>query len=169
MAIFFFRPRDFLHALPTKWYHIDFFPLAPARFLRRNWPSRLRVCKKVLQTHALDNPPVSAQQAAIAASMPEAPPQAHALVSAEHNLAAHLADREIQQSIVARLAGQTGAAAHHFRCAGKAGGVRPLRAPAERAEKRFWLRGGDANLWWAKEGVAVSITHTVASKLVITM
>lgn len=50
--------------------------------------------------------------------MPKAPPQAHALVAAEDNLAAHLADREVEEGVVARLAGQAGPAAHHSRRVG---------------------------------------------------
>lgn len=88
--------------------------------------------------------------------MPKAPPEAHALVSTEHDLAAHLAHRKVQKSIVARLAGQTGAAAHHFWRARKVG-IRPLRVPAERAQKCLGLCGGEGPLWWKRTGMLVNI------------
>lgn len=93
--------------------------------------------------------------------MPEAPPQAHALVPAEDDLAAHLADREVEQGVVARLAGQAGTAPHHFWRAGWVGGLRPLRAPAERAEERVRPRRGRDAAWCVGEGVVVS---TASSK-----
>lgn len=89
--------------------------------------------------------------------MPEAPPQADALVPAEDDLAAHLADREVEQGIVARLAGQAGAAAHHLRCAGRVGGVTTLRAPAEGTEECLRPRRGRDAARWLDEGVAVSV------------
>lgn len=92
--------------------------------------------------------------------MPEAPTQAHTLVASEDDLAAHLADREVEQGIVARLAGQAGAAPHHFRCAGWVDGVTPLRAPAECAEECLRPRWrGDAS-WWMREGTVVGVASS---------
>ncbi|KUI65346.1 hypothetical protein VM1G_00760 [Cytospora mali] len=70
--------------------------------------------------------------------MPEAPPQADALVPAKHDLAAHLAHGEVEEGAVARLAGQAGAAADD-----PAGcGPGPLGTPAEGAEEGLRARGG---------------------------
>lgn len=51
--------------------------------------------------------------------MPEAPPEADALVAAEHELPAHLADGEVQERRVARRAGESCGAAENL---GRAGG-----------------------------------------------
>lgn len=66
--------------------------------------------------------------------MPEAPPQAHALVPTEYHFPAHPAHGEVEQRAVARLAGEPGAAADD--AAGRDGGV--VRAPAEGAEVGRW-------------------------------
>lgn len=87
--------------------------------------------------------------------MPEALTQAHTLVPAEDDLAAHLADREVQQGIVARPAGQAGTTPHHFWRAGWVGGLKPLRAPAERAEERVRPRRGRGVAWCVGEVVVV--------------
>lgn len=92
--------------------------------------------------------------------MPEAPTQAHALVAAEDDLTAHLADREVEQGIVAWLAGQAGAAPHHFRRAGWVDGVTPLRAPAECAEECFRPRRRGETSWWMREGTVVGVASS---------
>lgn len=92
--------------------------------------------------------------------MLKAPTKAHALISTEHNLAAQLTDREVQQSIVARLAGQTGAGPDDFWFALRSGGTRPLRAPAERANECLRpTRRGDTSRW-VRDGAVVSIDYS---------
>jgi hypothetical protein len=82
------------------------------------WYLRRSVFKQFLHAGALNHPPITAEQAAIATAVPEAPTQAHALVTAKDDLTAHLADREVEKSVVTWLAGQTGAAPHYSRCVG---------------------------------------------------
>lgn len=136
--------RNFLNAWPAKGCLVYFFSLAFPQFGRLARFTRQVIFKELLQAYALNNPSVPAEQAAVAAPMPKAPPQANAFVPAEDDLAAHLADREVEQGVVARLARQASVAPDHFRCAGRLGGITPLRAPAEGAEEclRPCQRGG---------------------------
>lgn len=118
MVIFLSLRRNFLDTCSAHWYFINLSPLESARLGRTAWCLRRSVFKQFLHADALNNPPVTAEQAAVAAPVPKAPTQAHALVAAEDNLAAHLADREVEESIVAWLAGQPGAMPHHSRYIG---------------------------------------------------
>lgn len=149
-------PRDFLNAWPAEGCLVNLSSLVSPQFGRLARFTRRVIFKQLLHAYTFNNPPVPAEQAAIAAPVPKAPPQTHALVPAEDDLAAHLADREVEQGIVARLAGQTGAAADHFRCAGRLGGITPLRAPAEGAEECLRPCRGRGAAWWA--GGRLSIT-----------
>lgn len=149
--------RDFFDAWPAHGYLVNLSPLASTQFGRLVRFSRRIIFEEVFHAYALNDPPAPAEQAAVAAPVPETPAQAHALVPAEDDLAAHLADREVEQSIVARLAGQAGAAPDHLRCAGWVGGVGPLRAPAECAEECLRPRWREVTWRWMREGVVVSV------------
>lgn len=160
-------PRDFFDTLPAHGYLVDLSPLASAPFVRLARPSRCIIFEEFFHAYALNDPPVPAEQAAVASPVPEAPAQAHALVAAEDDLAAHLADREVEQGVVARLAGQAGAAAHHLRCAGCVGGVGPLWAPAERAEECLRPRWREVTSRWMREGVVVSVDSSRLDRVYI--
>lgn len=118
MVIFLCLRRNFLDTCSAHWYLVKLSPLGSARLGRAAWCSGRSVFKQFLHSGTLNDPSITAEQAAIAAPVPKAPTQAHALVAAEDDLAAHLADREVEKSIVAWLAGQTGVAPHHSRCIG---------------------------------------------------
>lgn len=149
-------PRYFLNAWPAEGCLVNLSSLVSPQFGRLVRITRRVIFKQLLRAYALNNPPVPAEQATIAATVPEAPPQAHALVPAEDDLAAHLADREVEQGIVARLAGQAGAAADHFGCAGRIGEITPLRTPAEGAEECLRPCRGIGPVWWTGGGVSIT-------------
>lgn len=148
--------RDFLDAWPTEGCLVNFSSLASSQFGRLARFTRRVIFKQLLHAYALNNLSVPAEQAAVAAPMPEAPTQAHALVPAEDDLAAHLADREVEQGVVARLARQASVAPDHFRCAGRLGGITPLRAPAEGAEECLRPCRERGPVWWTGGGVSIT-------------
>lgn len=160
MAVLCRLPRDFFDTWPAQGYLINLSALASAQLGRTICYARPSIFKQLLHTYTLNDPPVPAEQAAVAAAVPEAPTQAHALIAAEDDLAAHLADREVEQGIVARLAGQAGAAPDHFRCAGWVDGVTPLRAPAECAEECLRPRWRGGTSWWVREGMVMSVASS---------
>lgn len=116
------RHLHFRRALSTQGGLIDLSPLVPP-------PTRVKpaagaavpvsllnttttiIIKEFPDRRPLDNPPAPTYQTPVTGPVPEAPAQAHALVPAEHDLAAHLADREVEERVVAGLAGEPGAAA----------------------------------------------------------
>ncbi|ROW17856.1 hypothetical protein VPNG_00789 [Cytospora leucostoma] len=110
-------PQRLARTLATQRDHIDLPPLVPARIgLTTSIITITTITptidiKELLDRDTLGKPPVPADQAAIASPMPETPAQAHALVPAEDDLAAHLADGEVEECAVARVAGQPGVAA----------------------------------------------------------
>ncbi|KAG8161441.1 hypothetical protein KVR01_008428 [Diaporthe batatas] len=121
MIVIRYIPRNILHTRPTEWYLVDLPALRSTWLGRAAWlSSRGSVREQLFHAYPVDHP------------------LAHTLVAAEDDLAAHLADREVKQSVVARLAGQAGAAAHHSRRVGRVGRVTSLRAPAKGTEECLW-------------------------------
>lgn len=168
MVIFRCIPRESFDAWRAQWYLVNLPPLVSAQLGGLPRFSRRSVFEQVFHAYALDNDPVPAEQAAIAAPVPKAPAQAHTLVPAEDDLAAHLADREVEQGVVAWLAGQAGATPYHLWCVERFRRITPLGAPAERAEER--LRPGrrrDA-VWKVREGVTVGVARSRMGRVSIT-
>lgn len=64
--------------------------------------------------------------------MPEALPEAHTLVAAEHDLATYLADGQVDQTIIARVAGKSGGTTEDMRRSAR-------EVPAERASEEIGL------------------------------
>ncbi|POS77511.1 hypothetical protein DHEL01_v204089 [Diaporthe helianthi] len=112
------RPRDLLNTRTAKWNLINLSPFRSTRLSRTAASHKRSILEQLLHARPLNNSFITTEQAAIAAPMPEAPSQAHALVAAEDDLAAHLADREVEEGVVARLASQAGTAAQHPRRVG---------------------------------------------------
>ncbi|CAG9972435.1 unnamed protein product [Clonostachys byssicola] len=96
--------------------------------------------------HPAVHEPVPAEQAAVARPVPEAPPEADAVLPAEDELPAHLADGEVQQGRAAGFAGEAGGAAQDLRRAGR-------QAEAECACEEVGRRGGghDRQRWTTKK------------------
>jgi len=69
------------------------------------------VVKKLSYSRRRNNVSVAAKQTAVAGAMPEAPTQADVLFAAEDDLAAHLADGQVDDATEAGVAGQAGGAA----------------------------------------------------------
>lgn len=134
-------PQRLARTLAAQRDHINLPPLVPAHIgltisIITTITPTIGDIEKLLDRDTLGDPPVPADQAAVASPVPKTPAQAHALVPAEDDLAAHLADGEVEECAVARVAGQPGVAADDStRCS--AGALGP---PAKGAEEGFGVR-----------------------------
>lgn len=67
-------PRDFLNAWPAEGCLVNLSSLVSPQFGRLAQFTRRVIFKQLLHAYALNNPLVPAEQAAVAAPVPEAPP-----------------------------------------------------------------------------------------------
>ena len=117
-------------------------PLSAPSLGNIDWCLRRSVFKQFLHADALNNPPVTAEQAAVAAPVPKAPTQAHALVAAEDDLAADPADGKVEDGRVAGRAAQAGRASQGL---GRIGGGPVAESAREGGETR--RREGEKRMW----------------------